>query len=436
MNRWDRSRVLLVATAGVAVLALAVAGFSLAALTLAEPATTAGNGSSAATPEPERLLTRQVGSPARTADFSFGHTIGNAVPNQDDPFEASMRLPFELGVDAQEFRVHVRNWQFNAEEAFDSPVTLTGAFVGEHLVAGERGMTGQFAATPVGISGTANLAAEGFVSDWVEPAQATLGAHTPYLLSLGFSTPAGSTLATTPGLSWLAIGGGSASRAASMGETGTRSAALSYFDVWIEYRFLGDAPLLVSIGHSLNAPGNLRSGEFPTRGELTSWPQQWAQSNEAVAVTFASPGAQTSLFADGTELWQEFGPVDELDPDIVTVWAASNDIARGRPIADIKRDWGVLVTRVHDQWPHAVVFAMMEPPRGLAAPQEQTRLAWNTWLSGAPYGIDRVIDADYLLRDARDPSLLRDDVDADGIHFTGRGHSLIASQIPAPRREP
>lgn len=432
MSRWDRSRTLLAATAGVAVLALVVAGFSLGAL-LAEPASGPGPGSSAAASEPGRLLSRQVGTPARTVDYSFGHTIAREVPSPDAAFEAQMRLPFELGVEAQEFRVHVRNWQFSAEQAFDSPVTLTGAYVGEHLIAGERGDTGEFVATPVGVSGTANLAREGYVSDWIEPDQVALAAHTPYLLSIGFTTAAGATLATTPGLAWLATGGGAASAAGAAGASAAEAVDLSYFDVWIEYRFTGDAPVLVSIGHSLNTPGNLRTAEFPTRGESTSWPQQWALSNDAAAVTFASPGSQTSLFAAGDELWQEFGSPEELDPDIVTVWAASNDIARSRPLRDIQRDWGVLVTRVRTQWPDAVVYAMTEPPRGLAAPEEATRLAWNAWLSTAPFGLDRVIDADYLLRDPLEPSVLRADVNADGIHFTGRGHSVIASQIPAPR---
>ncbi|MCS5717353.1 SGNH/GDSL hydrolase family protein [Herbiconiux sp. CPCC 205763] len=235
-------------------------------------------------------------------------------------------------------------------------------------------------------------------------------------------------LATNPGLSWITTDAGS-SRANADGAPGVLG-YLSYFDVWIEYVYSGHAPLLVSIGHSLNAPGSYQTAAFPTRGEQTAWPQQWASSNDAAAVSFASPGAETTVFAPGAAKWDEFG---ELDPDIVTIWAASNDIAHGRPLADIERDWGAVVTQVHTLWPDATVYALTEPPRDLGGAAEKTRLDWNAWLALGPYGVDRVLDADYALRDPLKPSVLRPDVNADGIHFTARGHSIVAGLIPAPR---
>ncbi|SDY74413.1 SGNH/GDSL hydrolase family protein [Herbiconiux ginsengi] len=443
-----RSRRLLAAAAVCAVVTVAAASVSVWALTSetghaasvsADQQPAAGSGAGGAggagsgstesgADGPGLLLERHAGAPRTAAALSFGHTTDRAVPSPGAPMDASMRLPFELGVPAEAFRVHIRNWQFNSEETFPTPVTITGVYLGEQAMSGESGQSGAFASTPVGVAGTANLSTDGFVSDWIEPGRFTLDAHTSYLLSLGWTAPAGAVLATNPGLSWLATDAGS-SRANADGVQGAQS-YLSYFDVWIEYEYSGDAPLLVSIGHSLNAPGNYRTDLFPTRGEQTAWPQQWALSNDAAAVSFASPGAETTVFGPGAAKWTEFG---ELDPDIVTIWTASNDIAHGRPLADIERDWGAVVTQVQALWPDATVYALTEPPRDLSGAAERTRLDWNSWLSLGPYGVDRVLDADYTLRDPQQPSVLRPDVNADGIHFTARGHSLIAGLIPAPR---
>ncbi|GAA2225799.1 hypothetical protein GCM10009851_07000 [Herbiconiux moechotypicola] len=386
-----------------------------------------------ADPEPGARLERQLGEPGRTAAYSFGHTVDRVQTDSSGRFEAGMRLPFELAVDATAFRVHVSNGEFDAEEDFDSPVSLTGVWLGEHLVSGAEGMTGRFAGPAVQLAGTLNLPAGGAASEWVEADTAALQTGVPYLLALGFTTPAATTLGTVPGLSWLSTGSGSAAAAGDESATPPRSPALSYLDVWIEYRFTGDAPVLFAVGHSLNAPGSNRTDAHPTRGESTAWPQQWAQANAGVAVSLAAPGSLTSLFARGTEVWREYEDATGLSPDVVTIWAASNDIARGRPLADIQRDWGAVVNRVRTLWPEAQVVAMTEPPRRLDAERESVRVAWNAWLATAPYGVDRVIDADGLLRDPLDPSRLRAEVDADGIHFTELGHSLLASQLAAPR---
>jgi hypothetical protein len=439
-NAERRSRRLLAIAAACAVVTVVAAGVSVWALVAqteqsasvaAQPVAgdSADSGDSPAEGSGEiRRLERQLGEPRTTAALSFGHTVDRAVPSPGARMDASMRLPFELGVRAETFRVHVRNWQFNSEETFASPVTITGIYLGEQVVSGETGQSGVFASTPVGVAGTANLSTDGFVSDWIDPGQFALEAHTSYLLSLGWTAPAGAVLATNPGLSWVATDSAS-SRANADGPQGT-AGYLSYFDVWIEYQYTGDAPLMVSIGHSLNAPGSYDTADFPTRGEQTAWSQQWALSNDAAAVSFASPGAETTVFAPDAAKWDEFG---ELDPDIVTVWTASNDIAHGRPLADIERDWGAVVTKVHTLWPEATVYALTEPPRNLTGAAEQTRLDWNAWLSLGPYDVDRVLDADYALRDPLHPSVLRDDVNADGIHFSARGHSLVAGLIPAPR---
>lgn len=428
-----RPRALLVVTAACAAVALAVAGVSVWALaaqggaTPGEGVVVAGSGASEAGID----LPREAGA---TGIYSFGHTIDSAVPSPDAPLDASMRLPFSLSVPALAFRVHVRNWSFDDEREYDSPVTLTGMHVGAHaLEAGTpTGQTGAFEGTPVGIVGPVNLAPGGFVSEWIEPSRVSLGGSVDSLLAIGFTAPAGARLATSQGLSWTDVGEGASALG---GAPGVRGAPqyLSYFDVWIEYRFEEAAPVLVSVGHSLNAPGSFATEAFPTRGESTAWPQQWALAHGGVAVSLASPGAEASVFAPAAAKWEAFA---DVSPDVVTIWTASNDIARGHPLADIQRDWSEVLAGVTARWPSAAVYALTEPPRGLTGAEEQTRLAWNEWLSLVPPGVDRVLDADAVLRDPLAPAELRPDVDADGVHFSARGHALVAGLVPVPEQVP
>ncbi|MCS5722986.1 SGNH/GDSL hydrolase family protein [Herbiconiux sp. CPCC 203407] len=431
-----RPRVLVAAAAACAVVALAAAGVSVWALSAGSgaPLGRAGVVADSGASGDGNALTREAWATGSTGIYSFGHTIDSAVPSPDAPLDASMRLPFSLSVPAQAFRVHVRNWSFDDEREYDSPVTLTGMHVGAHALdpSTATGQTGAFEGTPVGIVGTVNLARGGFVSEWIEPSRMALDASVDSLLAIGFTAPAGARLATSQGLSWTDVGEGAAALA---GGPGVRGAPqyLSYFDVWIEYGFGGsDAdppPVLVSVGHSLNAPGSFATEAFPTRGESTAWPQQWALSHGGVAVSLAAPGAEASAFAPSAAKWEAFS---DVSPDIVTIWTASNDIARGHPLAEIERDWSEVVAGVVARWPDAAVFALTEPPRGLTGAEEQTRLAWNEWLSLVPPGVDGVLDADAVLRDPGARSLLRADVDADGVHFSARGHALVAELVPVP----
>ncbi|WP_291046943.1 SGNH/GDSL hydrolase family protein [Herbiconiux sp.] len=433
-----RPRALVAAAAACAVVALAVAGVSVWALSAGSGETLGGasdvveSGASGA----GQAITREAGATGSVGIYSFGHTIDSAVPSPDAPLDASMRLPFSLSVPAQAFRVHVRNWSFDDEREYDSPVTLTGMHVGTHALdpGTVTGQTGAFEGTAVGIVGTVNLAPGGFVSEWIEPSQVALDGSVDSLLAIGFTAPAGARLATSQGLSWTDVGEGASALAGAAGVRGEPK-YLSYFDVWIEYEFGGSegdsvpAPVLVSVGHSLNAPGSFATDVLPTRGESTAWPQQWALAHGGVAVSLAAPGAEASAFAPSAAKWEAFA---DVSPDIVTVWTASNDIARGHPLAEIRRDWSEVVAGVAARWPEAAVYALTEPPRGLTGAEERTRLAWNEWLLLVPAGVDGVLDADAVLRDPGAPSELRADVDADGVHFSARGHSLVAELVPAP----
>src|SRR4051812_46840310 len=124
-----RSRRLLAIAAACAVVTVVAAGVSVWALAAqtqesASVAVQPAAGGSADVPAGGsgeiRRLERTLGEPRTSAALSFGHTIDRTVPSPSARMDASMRLPFELGVRADAFRVHVRNWQFNSEEIFPS----------------------------------------------------------------------------------------------------------------------------------------------------------------------------------------------------------------------------------------------------------------------------------------------------------------------------
>ena len=379
-----------------------------------------------------------AGAP-RNAVFSFGHTVGNTVPSPDAEMDASQRLPFELAVAPDAFRIRIENRQYNAETTFDDGVRLTGLWIGDGGVTedgtasapadGILRPTGAYTSIPVELAGPVDVGPGGFVTDWITPDQYALGDGIPYLLSMGWTAPAGATLATYPGLSWLATGAGSSASSvvSAIAPVGV-STTMNYFDISLEYSFSSDAPVLVSIGHSLNTPVNGKRKLFPTRGENTSWPQQWAAEHDAIAVNMASSGAVTTDFRADSTKWERFAGID---PQIVTIWAASNDLSDGHPFDEVQRNWLEILATVKSQWPDAAVYAMTEPPRGLTGSSEATRDEWNEWMRSVPDGLSGVIDADALLRGQADPTHLGPLYDADGVHVNEAGHALIADAVPA-----
>ena len=77
-------------------------------------------------------------------------------------------------------------------------------------------------------------------------------------------------------------------------------------------------------------------------------------------------------------------------------------------------------------WPEAKIIAFTEPPRGVTGEGETLRTQWNTFLRSMPPQIDALVDADEILKDPENPSVLNPVYDGDGSHFSPDGHMVIA----------
>ncbi len=359
------------------------------------------------------------------ADYSFGHTAVVAEHFTDGPLNAVQRLPFTLAADATSFRVHLRNWNYLTDQPVPGTLELSGLWIGAQ---GAEKDVAAFADEPTRITREATLSdGETFTTPWIADDDVALTAGRPMLLSMGLRADHGIALSATGGVSWIDTFG--ASELGGVPEAiGDLNVGTAFLDVWIEYTTAPTTPVLFTIGHSLNTPGNVHPDLQPHDGEVTSWPQQWALSSGGAAATLAVPGAWTTSFGPDSLKWRTYG---DATPDYVTFWASSSDLDSGRPVADVQLSMQVLVAHARSLWPQARVIAFTEPPRGSDAKTDAARAEYNRWLRTKPLELDAVVDADRILVDPADPHSLRPEITADGSHLNPAGHRLVAGMLRA-----
>lgn len=359
----------------------------------------------------------------RLADYSFGHPTVVAEQFATAPLDAVQRLPFTLSADATSFRVHVRNWNYLTDQPVAGALEIGGLWVGEQ---GRDRRSSAYSEAPAHVAeGGTIIDGATYTSPWISSDDVPLEADTPMLLSMGLRAEHGVALAATGGVSWLDMLG--ASKIGGVRDAlGTWNPGTSLLDVWIEYTVAPETPVLFSIGHSLNAPGNMDPVASPHDGEMTSWPQRWAQSADGAASTLAVPGAWTTSFGPESPKWLTYG---EAAPDYVTIWTSSSDLASGRSVSDVRLSMQVLVERARKLWPDARIVSFTEPPRSNTESADASRREYNAWMLTQPLGIDAVIDIDRHLTDPGDPLTLRADFSADGVHLNAAGHELVAGLV-------
>ena len=360
------------------------------------------------------------------ADYSFGHTVVTADQFASTPLDALQRLPLQLAVEPTSFRVHVRNWNYLADQGVPGSLTVTGVWLGQQASGDETNPA--FSAEPALLAegGTVTDGAS-YTTPWISTETVPISAHTPYLLSMGLRSDTGIAVAATGSAAWIDLFGASA-LAGSTDAMGQWNATASLLDVWIEYTVPDNVTTLFVIGHSLNSPGNRDRATHPHRGELDSWPQQWALSVDAAASTLAASGAWTLNYPPESPKWTTYG---DAQPDYVAMWDASNDIANGQTLEQVQGSYQVVLARARQQWPDAVFYGFTEAPRSIPPELDSVRVAWNAWLLTADLGLAGVIDADAALRDPGSPEALDPELTSDGIHLNLAGHQLVAQLFSA-----
>ncbi|MCC8930837.1 hypothetical protein [Rhodococcus sp. I2R] len=375
-------------------------------------------------------------SATRTGAFQFDHA-GALSPLGAATFTA--RQGFALPFDGLEFRVHYRNRNFLGEVDAVGTIDAFKAYVGE-AVMGPDGPTGAFVAPPVQILAPTTLV-DGVekVTPWITPATFALTKNKRYLLSTGFTMPS----AETP----IALGGGGhfvsydGDRAAQQAANAVFTPNQSFFDTWIEYRFVDDnAPTILVVSNSLSGPGNVVAAT--NRGDLDAWQHQWAFANGGVAASIAVGGSWAANYPASSAKWTHYdtAATPMVYDAIVLMGLLSSDVAGGAgdaaAIEVAKGSYGVVVNKARSLYPNARIIGTTSPPRQASSgDQETARLSVNAWLSSSPYQIEQCYDIDMFLRNGGTPQRLKPEYDSgDGDHWTPRAHGAVASGVPVRSR--
>jgi hypothetical protein len=113
--------------------------------------------------------------------YSFGHTSTAIFLQTASPKVVEQRLPFQLGVVPQQFRVRVENIDYLGDERLGD-IEIQSVYLG-HMT-GE----GEFE-TDVRLSGREETRNSKFVTDWFDQETMQLDTDEEYLLGISFSAP-------------------------------------------------------------------------------------------------------------------------------------------------------------------------------------------------------------------------------------------------------
>lgn len=379
--------------------------------------TPGGDPTTSGTDETPVLAAREsLESSGRKAFFAFGNAVGSAEPQLAEGELIEMRLPFELGVAPDAFRVRVDNVNFLEDERLSD-------FDVESIYLGITDGTGNFI-DPVRLSGPQHSSDGAVVTGWFDVSELELPADEDLLLGVSFSLPPTSSLATAPGVGWIRVGlpNGSMALDENIGEF---TMAGTFLDIDLEYTVaepVAEAPITAVIGHSLNAGAN-QNPQTPHDGENSAWHQLWARQHHAMAASMAAAGSWTPHYVPESTKWER---AEAVDADVLALWASSSDLVSGTDPSIVREYWQGVIDDAKQRWPGVRIVAFTEPPRGAQGQGEQFRIAWNTWLRSMPDQIDALVDADALLADPSNPNVLAPTLDGDGDHFSPAGHQVIA----------
>jgi hypothetical protein len=253
----------------------------------------------------------------RRSFYSFGHTSTAIFLQTASPKVVEQRLPFQLGVVPQQFRVRVENIDYLGDERLGD-IEIQSVYLG-HMT-GE----GEFE-TDVRLSGREETRNSKFVTDWFDQETMQLDTDEEYLLGISFSAPAKTKAGIAPGVGWLRQGIENGALVDDKNR-GAFNRAGTYLDISIDYTFEGaDVPVLAVFGHSLNAGAN-QNPDVPHKGEVEAWHQLWARKYGGSAASFAAAGAWTANFLADSPKWDRAA---DVDADYVAIWASSSDLVAG-----------------------------------------------------------------------------------------------------------
>lgn len=272
-------------------------------------------------------LTRRVTAP-------LGSTSGTLAATALDRCQ---RTIVTLPVPVTRWRLKIANWNILGNTALTTPISGTGIYYGTPAGVVTTGSTnrwnGDFASAPTQAAGAFTVPTDGtdYVSPWIST---PLAAKTPLLLSIGFTTPAtGTGVSTGSGCQIAGLNtAGASGRAGDTVISGTTGyfapTAGAYFDIRVEYEFVGTAPIGVFIGDSITegtSDGDVfrvQQGCLPHE----TWPGAAGMQGNYATINLGTASANLAAFDSAAKRTWARADLATTVPDFAVVALGTNNI--------------------------------------------------------------------------------------------------------------
>lgn len=366
----------------------------------------------------------QTGVATRKGVFSTGsvNTTNNTITN------ILHRVPVVLPVTTTRWRMRYRNAD-GYGSAKTGLVSLTGLYIGTHLLDADGLGTGNFTAPPAQAYSVDSIAGGAeFVGAWITNPALQFTGRQQHLISFGVFGSAGQVWGRTINTAKFKTGVAS-TQVGDQTVTSFGGSTGVFGDLRIEYEYEGDAESVLFVGDSLT------DGLQSALGQVGNYPNTIAVRSGQPAAISALSGVTAQDVAGYTDAsywyWARNLVGSGYTPDAAVLLIGTNDIAT-RTDVQLKADIGTIVLTLRSFGIKRVYAGTLTPRAYTAGSASETlRLAINAWLRTRPFGLLDVFEFDRAVLAAGSTTAMDPDYDSgDGLHFNVAGYARLARAIP------
>lgn len=337
-----------------------------------------------------------------------------------------VRAPFKIAAQADGFRLYFRNYNDQTSKNYAGDLTFAGVWFGKRAKDSFGLYTNDFAEEPTALGIPTRTTLPDGSYRWVVGTEYTrIEAHAEYLISYGFSTPAGQVTHVGNGGAYIGVVPGAASYQDPSPMTWSQTMPL---DVYMTLLVPDNTPVFGYLGSSTAA------GVNTTHPVWDSFGWRHAYASGAIPTLLAHSGsAMTSWDDSGDWKWEKARAYDRLDRMYFN--AGSNDVYGTGTLEELQDRnnavAGIIRSQIADQ-----LFYVNIAPRANEDPAIRTkRLAYNEWLAGLPndalatYGVASVVTGP-------DGSLADIFNSGDDVHLNDLGQAKTSEELIKPSGGP
>lgn len=364
----------------------------------------------------------------RRAAYSFGGTrgAGFTVPGSTS---LAQRQRFKLTKQWTRMRFRVR-----LMVGLDDGATASAGLRIGNIYLGREvpGVPMTYAAAPelvsVGGGTTTYSGLTEFTSAWYTPTDTTLMQPRQSLLyTMVLTNPSASNANVASTFDQALIG--MAANANDLNSSAFNNYGSSIAEVIAEYDF-GDSLVRIGLFLGDSAMDTLIASGDIGWGQISGFPQGWAQRNNAIAVVNACPSARLVDWASGSQKYARF---DAVTPSFIVTNLGPNDLLNdGVDGPTMVTRYTAHIAAIRAKWPGVPIYGCNVGPFQMAATDSHdiARVAFNRWLGGLPLDLTGAFDFDRVVRDpANVQNIAADLLASDLRHPNIRGYQRLADAI-------